>query len=132
MKSKKLLNSMAVSVDEKIINCIKIINTTHKEFVYVINKKKQLIGILTDADVRRAILKKTDLTSSINKIYNKKPKFVYDSDNLKKIDKVFKENKVNFLPVINKSKKVIDFIDVREHQEKMSSQIIIKKKMTTV
>ena len=101
MKSKKLLNSMAVSVDEKIINCIKIINTTHKEFVYVINKKKQLIGILTDADVRRAILKKTDLTSSINKIYNKKPKFVYDSDNLKKIDKVFKENKVNFLPVIN-------------------------------
>ena len=128
MKSKKLLNSMAVSVDEKIINCIKIINTTHKEFVYVINKKKQLIGILTDADVRRAILKKTDLTNSINKIYNKKPKFVYDSDNLKKIDKVFKENKVNFLPVINKRKKVIDFIDVREHQEKMSSQLIIKKK----
>ncbi len=127
MKSKKLLNSMEVTINEKIINCIKIINNTHKEFVYVVNKKKQFIGILTDADVRRAILKKIDLKNSIKKIYNKNPKFVYQTDDLKKVDKTFKQNRVNFLPVVNKNKKVIDFIEVHEHREKMNSQILNKK-----
>ena len=114
-------------INKKTSNHIKIINNTHKEFVYVVNKKKQFIGILTDADVRRAILKKIDLKNSIKKIYNKNPKFVYQTDDLKKVDKTFKQNRVNFLPVVNKNKKVIDFIEVHEHREKMNSQILNKK-----
>ena len=61
MKLEKNLKLMGVLNNEKIINCIKIINTTHKQFVYVVDKKKKLIGILTDADVRRALLKKKKL-----------------------------------------------------------------------
>ena len=132
MKSKNLLKIMEVTSDKKIIDCIKIINNTHKEFVYVVNKKKQLVGILTDADVRRAILKKIDLNDNIKKIYNKNPKFVFESDDLNKIDKVFKKNRVNFLPVVNKSKKVIDFIELHEHNKKVNSQIINKKKDNNV
>ena len=127
MRSKKFLKLMEVTVDEKIINCIKNINNTHKEFVYVVNKKKQLIGILTDADVRKAILKKVDLESSIKKIYNKNPKFVYEDDDLKTVDEVFKKTNVNFLPVINKSKKVVDIKRVHKHQENINLQAIRKK-----
>ena len=58
MQSKKLLIKLGVHKNEKIINCLKIINRTHKQFVYVKDEKNKLIGILTDADVRRALLKK--------------------------------------------------------------------------
>ena len=63
MQSKKILKLMGVSNKEKLINCLKIINNTHKQFVYVIDKNKKLIGILTDADVRRALLKKKKLNA---------------------------------------------------------------------
>ena len=127
MNSQKLLRLMEVKSDETIIKCIKIINNTHKEFVYVVNKKKQLIGILTDADVRRAILKKKNLEDSIKKIYNKNPKFAYKDDGLIKIDKIFKKNKINFLPIIDKNKKVVDFLEIHKHRELMNSQIVSSK-----
>ena len=40
MKLEKNLKLMEFLNNEKIINCIKIINTTHKQFVYVVDKKK--------------------------------------------------------------------------------------------
>jgi len=134
MIKKKILKLMEVTVDEKIINCIKIINNTHKEFVYVVNKKKQLIGILTDADVRKAILKKIDLESSIKKIYNKNPKFVYENDNLQTVDEVFRKTNVNFLPVVNKSKKVVDLKRINNHNKIINLKAIRKsnKKNTLI
>ena len=125
MTPKKILKSMEVTVNEKIISCIKIINNNHKQFVYVVNKEKKLIGILTDADVRRAILNKIDLENNIKKIYNKKPKFVYDFNDLSTIDRVFKKTKVNFLPVVDKSKKIVDILEVHQHQKNMN----LKKKI---
>ena len=118
MQSKKILKLMGVSNKEKLINCLKIINNTHKQFVYVIDKNKKLIGILTDADVRRALLKKKKLNDSIFSIYNKKPIFVYETDNLKKIDNTFKKFHINFLPIINKQKVVVDFIELHEHRKR--------------
>ena len=120
MQSKKILKLMGVPNNEKLINCLKIINNTHKQFVYVTDKKKKLIGILTDADVRRALLKKKNLNESIYSIYNKKPKYVYETDSLKKIDDTFKKSFVNFLPVVNKQKIVVDFVELHEHQKKFS------------
>lgn len=124
MTPKKILKSMEVTVNEKIISCIKIINNNHKQFVYVVNKEKKLIGILTDADVRRAILNKINLENNIKKIYNKKPKFVYEFNDLSSIDRVFKKTKVNFLPVVDKSKKIVDILEVHQHQKNMN----LKKK----
>ena len=56
--NKNLLKKIAVKENETILNCLKVINSTHKQFVYIKNKKEKLLGILTDADIRRALLKK--------------------------------------------------------------------------
>ena len=52
------IKTLAVREEETILNCLKIINSTHSQFVYIVNKKGKLLGILTDADIRRALLKK--------------------------------------------------------------------------
>ena len=127
---KSLLKKIAVKENETILNCLKIINSTHKQFVYINNKKGKLLGILTDADVRRALLKKKNLSESIEKIYNKNPKFVYQTDDIKKIDNIFKKTRVNFLLFVNKNKKVVDFIELHEHQEKFSK--FYKKNLSTI
>lgn len=135
MHSKKLLKLMGVLKSEKLINCLKIINLTHKQFVYVTDKKKKLIGILTDADVRRALLKKKNLNESIDTIYNKNPKYAYDTDGLKKINDIFQKFHVDFLPIINKKKVVVDFIELFEHQKnffKTSKKINSKPKTLVI
>ena len=39
MQSIKLLKKLGVNKTEKLINCLKIINRTHKQFVYVKDNK---------------------------------------------------------------------------------------------
>jgi CBS domain-containing protein len=90
MQSEKLLKKLGVHKTEKLIDCLKIINQTHKQFVYVKDNKNKLIGILTDADVRRALLKKKKLSDSIKNIYNHSPKFVFEDDNIDNIKNIFK------------------------------------------
>ena len=110
-KMNNKIKTLAVREDETILNCLKIINSTHSQFVYIINKKGKLQGILTDADIRRALLKKKKLNENIKNIYNKKPKYIFENDDLIKIRKVFRSTKVNFLLVVNKFFKVINYID---------------------
>jgi dTDP-glucose pyrophosphorylase len=126
MQSKKLLIKLGVHKNEKLINCLKIINRTHKQFVYVKDEKNKLIGILTDADVRRALLKKKKLSDSIKNIYNRSPKFVFEDDNIDTIKKIFKKTKINVLLVVNKELQVINFFDVHSiSQRKIESSMVI-------
>ncbi len=115
--NKNLLKKIAVTENETILNCLKVINSTHKQFVFIKNKKEKLLGILTDADIRRALLKKKKLNETIKDIYNKNPKFVFEDDDRTKVRNLFKKTKVNFLLVVNKSLRVVDFIDIHSLQQ---------------
>ena len=72
------LKKLSVFKNETILNCLKKLNSTNKQFVYVKDNEDKLIGILTDADVRRALLKKKKLSDSIKNIYNPSPKFIFE------------------------------------------------------
>ena len=49
------------------------------QIIIVCNKRDKLIGTITDGDIRRGLLKRYDLKSNINKIYNKKPFYLKDN-----------------------------------------------------
>jgi len=121
------LKKLSVFKNETILNCLKKLNSTNKQFVYVKDKKDKLIGILTDADVRRALLKKKNLSDSIKNIYNRSPKFVFEDDNIDKIKNIFKETKVNVLLVVNKKYQVVNFFDIHSisTQKKIENSMVI-------
>ena len=54
----------------------RILKVTGRRLLLVINKNKKFIGTITDGDIRKLILKKTKTSESIEKFYNKKPKFL--------------------------------------------------------
>ena len=124
---KSLIKKLSVFKDETLINCLKILNSTNKQFVYIKDKKNRLIGILTDSDVRRALLKKRKLSDSIKKIYNPSPKFVFENENIGKIKNIFKKTKINVLLVVNKKKEVVNFFDVHSisDQKKIKNSMVI-------
>ena len=77
----------------------------------VVNKKNILLGTINDGDVRRAILKNAKLNFKINKFYQKKCYFIrYDDIKNVNTSEKLKKLKINLIPVVDKNKKVIDYI----------------------
>ena len=77
----------------------------------VVNHNEKLLGILSDGDLRRAILNKKKLTENISKIYNSNSFYLfensYDLENVKK--KALKQ-KIYFIPILNRNKKVTNLL----------------------
>ena len=98
-----------------LIEALKKITANGEKHVIVINNMGAAIGIISDGDIRRAILKKLKLTSSISKILNKK--FLYFKENLfnkKKAIEHLQKNKIFFAPILNSKKIPINFITVND------------------
>ena len=49
--------------------CFLFLEKSTKQIIFVIDKKKKLLGSITDGDLRRAILKNSRLDQKINNIY---------------------------------------------------------------
>ena len=102
---------LVINENTKIVTALKQLGKTGEKNLVVINKKKKLVGVLSDGDLRRAILKKININNSIKKIYNKKPLFFYkDKIKYNEIKKILISKKLFFAPIVDKEKNIIDLI----------------------
>lgn len=76
------------------------------------NKDKQLIGIITQRDIRlaRFALNLESPNTNVRDLMTKDPKVVHKSDSIKKTLQVMFENKVERLPVINNNNEIIGLV----------------------
>lgn len=107
MRKKDILISEAASIKD----AIKKLDKTAEKVLLVTDKDNQLLGTITDGDVRRYILKGRQLESDIREIYNRTPIFIRKgSFALDKVKDVFLKNKIELLPILDKDNKIVDFI----------------------
>ena len=78
------INNYIVSKDITIREALKILEKTSKNVYLQLIKNKKLIGTLTDGDVRRAMLKRANFSSKIEKYLNKKPTTITKKITIKK------------------------------------------------
>jgi len=81
--------------------------------LFVVNTNDELIGSLTDGDIRRGLLKGISIDNPLNDIIQSDPKFIKKGD--RDIDKVIAYREANFkiLPVIDEDGKVVNVINFR-------------------
>ena len=83
-----------------------------KSGVAFIIENKQLLGIVTDGDIRRAIKNKYDIdNTSVNSIMTKNPKTVLGIDNIHTMRILLSNNNISCLPVVNIDYEVIGLIN---------------------
>ena len=120
----KKLKKVFIKPQSNIRKSMQLIKDNGLRGLIVVDKNNYLLGTLTDGDLRKFLLKKNDLNEKIDKIYNKKSKYITKSSfSKKKILSLFDKYKISFLPVINKNKKVIDFI-TKEKIKKTKHRVI--------
>ena len=111
MEIKKFKKNILIE-NTKIIRALKILNTTPIKIIFILNKRKELVGTITDGDLRRAFLKGFHTKDKVTKAMKKNPKFVFYHQiyNDKLIKKYFLKKGIDQLPVLNKKKKLIKIL----------------------
>ena len=113
---------------------IRKINQLGGQSLIVVERKNILKGILSSYDLRKAIINKNILNKNINKIYNKKPKYIFSDEIRKNISDIrFKIKRLGVLPVVDKKTyKIVDILTYRKlknlkfkNSEKINCSVVI-------
>ena len=116
----KKLNLFLIDEKATIKSAIIKIRKNGARTLVVINKKKKLLGTISEGDIQKSILKNIKISTKIINIYNKKPKKI----NLKKIDKkkikeIFLNERYGILPIV-------DDFDIQDSFDDEESELVFK------
>ena len=105
------MKNLTIRPQASIKEAMEALDRTAEKVLLVVDDDQKLIGALTDGDIRRYILKEQDLIGVIENAYNKNPIFVFQEDfDPEKVKKIFTENKIDLIPILDQNRKVVDFI----------------------
>ena len=111
-----MIDNLTSLVNSTLLDVMKIINKNGLGVSFIIDKSYTLVGVVTDGDIRRAILKHKDLTTPIEEIIN--DDFIFGTKNdsneelISKITSSYGVNNqisISILPIIDDKKKLVDF-----------------------
>ncbi|NTS75362.1 CBS domain-containing protein [Catenovulum sp. SM1970] len=96
-----------------IISAMEILDKQSLRIILVLDGDGNLLGTLTDGDIRRAILNNISLETSVDKIMNAKPTTVNKGTNLKKIKRIMQERDLLQIPVLEKGR-LVDLVSLKD------------------
>jgi dTDP-glucose pyrophosphorylase len=114
-----------IDINQNVHEALKLLNVSPIKTLFVIKKNKEEIkffGTITDGDVRRFLIKKINTHEKIKYLYNKKSKFLYSNENnfKKKISSIYQQLFINYIPVLNKKKNYLGYIDAKKLLQKLN------------
>ena len=122
MKNSSFLKKVTISENSSIKDAYEKITSTGINCLCVTNKKN-LLGTISDGDLRKALLGGMTLRSKIQSIYTKSPIFIYkDEIELEKKKKLFLKHKLTVLPVVDKKMALLDVYEWNEVFKRKSKQ----------
>jgi len=93
--------------------------------LFIINNKSELLGSLTDGDIRRGLLNGLSLTDKVESFMERKPKYI-DKNNFLVNDLMrFRENNLNLIPVLNTKKQIVRIINFRLEDSYLPVDMVI-------
>lgn len=92
-----------ISPDTPVVKAIEIIDRGDLQIALVVNEKGQLLGTVTDGDIRRAILRQLSLEHPVRDIMNTKPCFISREQSRDIALSLMKNKRVRQIPVIDET-----------------------------
>ncbi len=95
-----MISKLQILENETIKNALLMIENNKKGFIFIIDNNQIVRGVVTDGDVRRALIKKHSLNDKIKLISNKN--FIYGDINSTREDLLKKlDYKIKFIPILS-------------------------------
>ncbi|MBD1144455.1 aminotransferase class I/II-fold pyridoxal phosphate-dependent enzyme [Pelagibacterales bacterium SAG-MED37] len=104
-------SNIKITSESSIKSAMAKIDKNAMGIVFVVNSSDKLVGVLTDGDIRRAILKGANIFSSCKSLMRKKFIKVKKNDSKTKVLELLQKYKniIKVIPIINEKEKLIDY-----------------------
>ena len=116
-----------IKINATILDAINAINRSKAKIALVLDSSDKLCGTITDGDIRRSILNNQDLNCLASKIMNTDYLSINADYDHKKAKHLMIKKGVNFVPMIDNKKKLLDLLCLNDFNSKniFSNPIVI-------
>lgn len=115
MKTEQLIPFL-ITPNSTIVEALQKIDSNAKGILFVVNEGRKLVGVLTDGDIRRWLIRTGELQGQVKQLMNQEPKVIYRKE-LSSAHEFMERHSITALPVVN-SKGIISDIIFREGSQK--------------
>lgn len=93
--------------------------------LFVTNENLELVGSLTDGDVRRGLIRGKQMNTQVHEIMHVQTKsLIYGNLDLEKT-KEFREKNYKIVPIVNDKNQIVDILNFRIHKTKLPIDVVI-------
>lgn len=127
LKRKKLIISKQASIR----NVMDLLNEIPLGIVVLAEEDQTIAGVVTDGDIRRALLSGAGLDSPIRNIMNTQPVFALKSDTDQRVLRLFND-RIKQIPILDENRRVIDLLLYADFSSGIYSQksdIVVRAKV---
>lgn len=108
MKTEQL-TSFLISSKDTVVEAMQKIDANARGILFIINEERKLMGVVTDGDIRRWLIKTGNLQACVGRIMNRTPKVIYRKEAATAQEFMIKHS-ITALPVISSKDVVLDII----------------------
>lgn len=110
------ITNLCIPPEYSILEAIKVLDETHERIVLIV-QEEMLLGVLTDSDVRKCILKKQDMTEKVTSVMTKNPVCVTEEEVFRAMS-LMERHGIDAIPVISRCGILLDLLFRYETPEK--------------
>ena len=108
MKSEQLSTFLIVP-SATVVEAMQKIDANAKGILFAMDANQKLIGVITDGDIRRWLIKTGELQGTVEQIMNKNPRVIYQKE-IVFAEECIEKYQITALPVVNEQGVVLDIL----------------------
>ncbi|UAA40676.1 nucleotidyltransferase family protein [Paraneptunicella aestuarii] len=99
--------------DCSIREVVKIIDRESMRAAFIVDQEEKLLGVVTDGDVRRALLKNIDFDTPVQEIMNSRPLTCTPCQSRQTIKSIIEQHKLLHMPIVSDGK-IVDVVTLED------------------
>ena len=111
-----------------ILDALKKLNTLSPDplILFVINENNQMVGSLTDGDIRRALISGASVSGRISVIMHKDFRYI-EQENIDDVLRLkdFKANRITLIPVLDNDNRIVEVIDLQKNKTRLPIDAVL-------
>lgn len=107
-------NESVILFNASIRDAMQAMNKSALQIVFVVDEGSRLLGVVTDGDVRRSILRGEELSSSIEKIMNAHPIVAPQGTERAVLLRLMKAKSIRQIPLVDKENHIVGLAQMEE------------------
>ena len=105
---------------------VAINNITHDgELLIVVNSDQQMVGSLTDGDIRRALVNGYGLDCTLDKVMHRDYKFICQKEFTVANLRSFRDRRIMFIPILDGENHVVDVVNLQKFKSKLPIDAVL-------